>query len=354
MATLVTAARGRRLLAATAAVAVLAVAGCSGSPAAQKAADKPATGSPSAGAAAKDITVGIDVPFHPIWDYIEANSKQYFANKPYTVHFKVLDATTQVPAFGKGDLQVITTVPSFMPIVKKQYGFDTTYLFPLARWTIGPQILVKKGSPYHTLADLKGKKVAMPPLKERFGAEQAAILAATGQKIEDYFNLQQTAAAAQQLTLGRVDAAFIEAPTTYPLLQGGKFQAIYSVHDAFLKAFNDPGVMNGGYIARTDFVKSNPQFVKDLVAATEDAWDKYQQNPDTVNKVASKVSGIPAEQLAVVGQVLDLLKMPKDLRQVNQRDIDTWKKLFPLLEKAGFTQQTPTDVQSMFVLTSQL
>jgi hypothetical protein len=121
---------------------LLAVAGCSGSPAAQKAKattkssaqPSPGTGS-GTGGAAKDITIGIDVPFHPIWDYVQANAGTYFAHKSYQVHFKVLDATTQVPAFGKGDLQVITTVPSFMPIVKKQYGFDTSYIFPLARWT---------------------------------------------------------------------------------------------------------------------------------------------------------------------------------------------------------------------------
>ena len=346
---------GRRqffTLVAVAATGILA--GCAGSPAAQHASQSPsATGTASTGAAG-DITIGIDIPFHPIWDYLEANVNHYFGKTPYHVHFKVLDATTQVPAFGQGSLQVITTVPSFMPIIKKQYGIDTTYFFPLARWTIGPQILVKKGSPFHTLASLKGKTVAIPPLSQRFGSEEAAILAATGEKIQSYFHLEQTSAAAQQLALGRVDAAFIEAPTTYPLLTSGKFQAIYSVHDAFLKAFGDPAVMNGGFIARTSFVKDNPQFIADLVHATQDAWNKYQQNPAAVNAVASKVSGIPAAQLAVVGQVLDLLKMSSTERQVTQTDVNTWTKLFPILQKAGFIQQAPTNVQSMFIITSQL
>ncbi|MGI8697150.1 MAG: ABC transporter substrate-binding protein [Mycobacteriales bacterium] len=322
---------------------------CSGSPAAQQKA-----ASSTSGAASTNITIGIDVPFHPIWDYLEAKSSTYFAGKPYTVHFKVLDASTQVPAFGKGDLQVMTTVPSFMPIVKGQYNIDTTYLFPLARWTTGPQILVKKGSAIRTLQDLKGKKVAIPPLSSRFGAEQAAILAATGQTIGSYFKLQQTEAAAQQLTLGRVDAAFIEAPTTYPLLQTGKFEPIFSVHDAFLKAFHDPAVMNGGYIASTSFVKNNPQFVRDLIKATQDVWDLYQRKPAVVNGVASKVSGIPVAQLQVVGQVLDLAKIPASERQVTRPDIATWQKLYPLLQMAGFIKTAPADVPRMFALTSKL
>src|SRR3954469_6450278 len=249
------------------------------------------------------ITVGIDIPFHPIFDYVMAKSDEYFKDKPYTVKFKVLDATTQVPAFGQGQLDVMTTPPSFIPRVMSQYHTQVAEFFPLARWTIGPQILVKKGSSFKTLADLKGKRVAIPPLKTRFGSEEAAILAATGENIRTYFDLEETDAAAQQLALGRVDAAFIEAPTTYPLLQGGKFKAVYSVHDAFLKAFGDPAVVNGGYIARTSFIKQNRQFVNDLVSASQDAWNLYQRNPKAVNDVASKVSGIPADQLAVVGKV---------------------------------------------------
>ena len=325
-----------------------AIAGCAGSPARNAASAKSsASGSPSS------VTVGIDIPFHPIWDYVKANSATYFANSGYSVNFRVLDATTQVPAFGANELDVVTTVPSFMPIIRQQYKISTTYIFPLARWTIGPQILVPKSSPYRTLESLKGKTVAIPPLKERFGAEQAAIYAATGQTIQEYFKLQQTDAAPQQLSLGRVDAAFLEAPTTYPLLSSGKFVAIYSVHDAFLKAFGDPAVLNGGYIGRTSFVQQNPGFIKSLVKATQDAWDLYNTNTTQVTTVASKVSGVPVAELKLVGQVLDL-SMSTDLRQVLPRDVATWEKLFPVLQKAGFIKQAPTDVASMFVVTSNI
>ncbi|TAN30879.1 transporter substrate-binding domain-containing protein, partial [bacterium] len=275
-----------------------------------------ALGGTASKAAGPTYTVCIDIPFHPIFDYLEANTDTYFAHKPYTVKFKVLDATTQVPAFGAGQCNVMTTPPSFIPRVMQQYHLRVAEFFPLARWTIGPQILVKKSSPYTTLASLRGKTVAISPLGTRFGAEEAAIEAATGQNIRTYFKLKQTDAAAQELTLGRVDAAFIEAPTTYPLLQSGKFKAIYSVHDAFLKAFGDPAVVNGGYIARTGFISAASGFVHDLVAATQDAWNKYVQDPSSVNDVASRVSGIPAAQLAVVGDVLDLKGMPKSLRAI--------------------------------------
>jgi ABC-type nitrate/sulfonate/bicarbonate transport system substrate-binding protein len=310
-----------------------------------------ASARPAAQVANPTYTVCIDIPFHPLFDYLAAKSETIFAGKPYTVKFKVLDAKTQVPAFGAGQCDVMTTPPSAIPRVTEQYKLHVAEFFPLARWTIGPQILVKKGSPYTTLASLKGKKVAITPLNTRFGSEEAAIEAATGQNIRSYFNLEQTNAAAQELTLGRVDAAVIEAPTTYPLLQGGKFKAIYSVHDAFKKAFGDPAVVNGGYIARTSFIKSASGFTKDLVAATQDVWNQYVKDPKAVNTVASKQSGIAVEQLAVVGQVLDLEKMPVKLRAITPQDVKSWRKIFPLLARSGFIKTAPANPASLFVVT---
>jgi ABC-type nitrate/sulfonate/bicarbonate transport system substrate-binding protein len=304
-------------------------------------------------AAGPTYTVCIDIPFHPIFDYVMAKNDTYFAGKPYNVKFKVLDATTQVPAFGAGQCDVMTTPPSFIPRVMDRYHIKVAEFYPLARWVIGPQILVKADSKLTTLASLKGKRVAIPPLVTRFGAEEAAILAATGENIRTYFKLKQTDAAAQELTLGRVDAAFIEAPTTFPLLQSKKFKAVYSVHDAFKKAFGDPAVVNGGYIARTSFIKKgvSARFVKDLVKATGDAWNRYRKDPDEVNDVASKISGVPPEQLAVVGDVLFLKKMPANLRKISRRDVRTWTKLFPLLAQSGFNKSAPANPAALFVVT---
>src|SRR5207244_13609340 len=128
-----------------------------------------AFGSKAARAAGPTYTVCIDIPFHPIFDYVMAKSDTYFAGKPYDVKFKVLDATTQVPAFGAGQCNVMTTPPSFIPRVTQQYHLRVAEFFPLSRWTIGPQILVKKNSPYKSLASLIGKTLAIQLLSSRFG-----------------------------------------------------------------------------------------------------------------------------------------------------------------------------------------
>ena len=91
----------------------------------------------------------------------------------------------------------MTTPPSFIPRVMQQYHLRVAEFFPLARWTIGPQILVPVDSPYKTLQSLKGKNVSIQPLTTRFGSEEAAIEAVTGQNIRNYFDLKETDAAAQ-------------------------------------------------------------------------------------------------------------------------------------------------------------
>src|SRR5437868_15149558 len=91
------------------------------------------TSSHSRSAAKKTYTVGIDIPFHPIFDYVAAKSSTYFANEPFTVKFRFLDATTQVPAFGAGQLDVFTTPPSFIPRVMDQYDLHVAACFPLGR-----------------------------------------------------------------------------------------------------------------------------------------------------------------------------------------------------------------------------
>lgn len=334
-----------RTLVAALACAVLALTGCASNQGNTGAAPGASTSGPST-----EITVGIDVPFHPIFNYVRAEAERYFTDTPYDVEFQVLDATTQVPAFGRGDLDVITTVPSFMTRIQEQYGIPMTYFFPMARWTPGPQILVAADSPVTSIEQLRGTRVAISPLSSRFGAEEAAVPAVTGTLIRDYFQLVETDAAAQELTLGRVDAAFLEAPATAPLLAEG-FRPVFSVQEAFEAAFGDPAVMNGGFMASRDFVAQNPDFVDALVAATQDAWNTFQSDPDTVIGTASRVSNIPAEQLELVAQVLNLSGTTEEQKEITPRDVETWTEIFPLLQRSGFSRSGPPDVDSMFQLT---
>lgn len=336
----------RTSLAALATTVTLVAAGCASNQ------DNTGTNAEAADAETSTITIAIDVPFHPIFDYLMATSAPDFEEMGYDVEFEVLDATTQVPSFGRGDVDVITTVPSFQPRIQEQYGIDTTYFFPMARWTPGPELLVAPDSSVESIEDLAGKSVAIAPLSSRFGAEQAAVAAATGDTIDEYFDLTETDAAAQELTLGRVDAAFVEAPATAPLLAEG-YRPVFSVQEAFEEAFGDPAVMNGGFIASTDFVDKNPEFVDALVQLTQEAWTLYQEDPDTVIAEAADVSGIAADQLTLVGEVLNLSGTTEEQKKVTEQDVETWTEIYPLLAESGFIESAPADPAALFQITGE-
>jgi ABC-type nitrate/sulfonate/bicarbonate transport system substrate-binding protein len=331
---------------ATATAVALALTGCATSSTATP--DSTSAGSAEGGT--QTVTVGIDIPFHPLYAYLTAKSDEIFADSGYDVEFEVLDATTLVPSFGRGDIDIVTTVPSFQPRIKDQYGIDTQYFYPMARWTPGSELYVAGDSDIQSIEDLAGKKVATPPLATRFGAEQAAVLATTGETIQDYFELTETDAAAQELTLGRADAAFIEAPATAPLIEAG-FRPVYNVQEAFEEEFGDPAVLSGGFIASNEFAEANPEVIDLIVQATQDVWSQFQEDPESVLTVASEETGIPVEQLELVSQILNLAEMPDDQKIVSETDVATWSEIFPLLVEAGFLTEEPEDPASMFIVT---
>ncbi|RNL82206.1 helix-turn-helix domain-containing protein [Halostreptopolyspora alba] len=275
------------------------------------------------------------MPFHPIFGYLMADPTATLADAGYSVRFRVFRAATQAFLFGRGELDVITTVPSLMPRLKERYGIDTTFFFPMARWTPGPELLVARDSPAQSIADLEGKRVAIPPLNSRFGAEEAAVLASTGGTIRSYFALRETDTAAEEVVRGRADAAFLEAPATASLLEKG-YRPVFSVQEAFDESFGDPAVMNGGFMASSDFVDRNPDFVATLVRHTQEVWAKLQGDPATVISEASRVSGVKPSELELVARVLNLARATDKQMQVSERDIRTWQKIFSLLRTSGF------------------
>jgi ABC-type nitrate/sulfonate/bicarbonate transport system substrate-binding protein len=268
---------------------------------------------------------------------------------------KVMDAQSQPAAFAKGDIDIMTTPASLIPLLEKQYNLNVRYFWPMARWNIGAQILVPTNSPYNKVEDLKGKKVVMQPLKDRWGSEQVAIFVRTNTKIQDYFQLSQSAQADQDLVNGLADAAFIEAPLTVPLLQSGKFRAIFSIADGFKDYFktNVP-VLSGGYIARTDFIRQNPDFIVDWIEANQDIWAKYQKDPNSVIQVAAKQSGLPVEQLNVVAQVLGLKDIPLEQQAVVADDIKIYQDFYKLLQQVGFSEMVPDNIPGVFLLTKDV
>lgn len=344
----------RRYWLATAVLAIvtLAIAACGGDD--ESGADESAEAAQTE-ASDGPCRVGIDIPYHPLYDYVMANQDRYFGDEPYEVSMRILDAATLVPSFGKDELDVIATLPSFIPRIVDQHEVEPQFFFPLARITKDTvPVYVPEDSSAQTIEDLKGEKVAIQPLRQLFGEEEAAVLAATGESIREYFDLTESGANTQELLLGRAEAAFLNGPGEIAAAtEEGGFRRIWSVGEGFEQGLGDPNALSGGFIALPEFIEANPACIEGVTAALQDAWDRYQEDPEEVATVASEESGIPVQQLLGVGEYLDLAGTSREDRTINERDVETWSEIYPLLAESGFLEEAPEDPERFFRVQEQ-
>ncbi len=296
--------------------------------------------------------VGIDIPFHPLVNYVIANEDAYFGDTRYDVKFRVLDTATLVPTFGKGDLDTIATFPSFLPRIEQNYGIVAREFFPLGRiapGTLAETIWVPKSSRARGLDDLEGEKVATYPLEGWVGIAEAMVLAATGRQIGEFFDLRESAAPSQQLILGRVAAA-MPLLDVVELAKTGDFRPLTGAQEIFERELGDPFVLSGGLVATDDFIAGNPEFIADLIAAFQDAWDEFLKDPDHVIDVAAEQSGVSAEQIRGFSENIGLARIPRKARRITSRDVETWTALYKLLAKAEFLAEEPRDPAKYFLV----
>lgn len=141
--------------------------------------------------------------------------------------------------------------------------------------------LVKKDSPLHTLADLKGHKVAFTAprsttemvlrmILERAHLEKDVTITAAG----------GIGAGMTALDAGAVDAAPFEEPAFLP---PDKYRVLFRVNDYLPNLVWQVGVVTA------DYAKSHPDVIRKIVAARKAALDFMYAHPDDAAKVYAKV-----------------------------------------------------------------
>lgn len=192
-----------------------------------------ATGSDPAGTAATDAAAASTVPSapttNPAWskyhfviadnggDGTEALASLLgtFKNASYTVSFARFSygpPLVQALASGKADIGVVGDVPPLTGAAS-EYGFKIVAIErAFKQGESGEDIIVKKDSPIKSLADLKGKTIAVPQGSSAHGLVLLA-LHSVGLKPSDVkLDFLDPAAGAQAFASGKVDAWAIWNP----------------------------------------------------------------------------------------------------------------------------------------------
>ncbi len=215
-----------------------------------------------------------------------------FDNAPYKIKFARFDygpPLVQAAAAGDIDLGYVGTVPPITGAAQ-QYGFKIVATQHGADATKSAEnIIVPKDSPIQTLADLKGKRIAIPQGSSAHGLALLALksVGLTPKDVELVY--LSPAAGATAFNTGKVDAWSIwNPPSAIAVKDGARIIA---------KGLPPIDQVNNYYVA-TDKSLNDPvrrAALADVLTRIARIFNWAQQNPDQYAKAIAKETGVPLD-----------------------------------------------------------
>jgi sulfonate transport system substrate-binding protein len=189
-----------------------------------------------------------------------------------------------------GDRVDLLAVGNMPPLVARAGGIDLKVIAKAAFNPATNALLVRPDSPIHSLADLKGKKVAAQ-VGSSVHFFLGQLLAQAGLSLKDV-ELVNLAGPDQgpALESGAVDAIILWMPYRTQLEQSGKARVLA-----------DSSHVAGGlslYAVRAEFAQKNPELVESFLKATQTTNRYMKSHPEQTLEVLSQASQFPAAVLA--------------------------------------------------------
>jgi sulfonate transport system substrate-binding protein len=190
----------------------------------------------------------------------------------------------------------------------------SVYVYSRAEWTA---LLVRKDSPYQSIADLKGKKIAATKGTDPYLFTLRALQKAGLTKDDVELVHLQHPDGRTALEKGDVDAwAGLDPHMAASQVQAGS-RLLYRNTD-----FNSYGV-----ISVTDtFAKEHPQTIETVLSAYEKAREWSVKHPDELAALLAKESGLPLDVAK-----LQLSRTDMSTPQLSAKDIASSKGAAPIL-----------------------
>ncbi|WP_458315908.1 ABC transporter substrate-binding protein [Mycolicibacterium brisbanense] len=215
-----------------------------------------------------------------------------FDDAPYKVKFARFDfgpPLVQATATGDIDLGYVGDVPPITGAAQ-QYGFKVVAVQRGADQSKAAEnIIVPKGSPIRSLADLKGKKLAIPQGSSAHGLALLALksVGLTPKDVELVY--LSPAAGASAFNTGKVDAWSIWNPQSAIAIKDGA--------TVIAKGVPPIDQVNNYYVA-TDKSLGDPvrrAALADVLTRVARIFNWAQQHPDEYAKAIAKETGVPLD-----------------------------------------------------------
>jgi NitT/TauT family transport system substrate-binding protein len=192
---------------------------------------------------------------------------------------------------------------------------------------VNSTLLVKKGSPIKSLADLKGKKLGRNP-GIQWKTNVIYILNALNMKESDVsqvelpFPLQVPA-----LLAGTVDATITIDPFAATALATGDAEA--AVVNVGARYVANPW-FGGCAVMTTKFVNEHPDTARNIMLVLRDITKRIEADFDKYKPLLAKYAGIPENALPYVRPMLF-----RNDEQIDARDLAAMQKVFDIYFKEG-------------------
>ena len=223
------------------------------------------------------------------------------------------------------------TAPGIAMVAESQHT-GTLKIFGLSGGAVdtpyvNSTLLVKKGSPIKSLADLKGKKLGRNP-GIQWKTNVQYILSAMNMKESDVtqvelpFPMQVPA-----LLAGTVDATITIDPFAATALASGDAEA--AVINVGAKYVANPW-FGGCAVMTTKFVKEHPETARKIMLVLRDITARIEKDFDRYKPLLAKYAGIPQNALPYVRPMLF-----RNDQQIDDRDIAAMQKVLDIYAKEG-------------------
>jgi len=270
-------------------------------------------------------------PFGSNLPFFVAAEKGFFKQHNIEVEpVKIISANDAANAVVQGSIVGNATVPLnvLLNIEENQPGLMKIFMVKATskeRWS--DYLLVKKGSPIRSIADLKGKKVGGYP----GSAQQILIRLILRQFMDDKDILtveMPPSTQLQGLDAGQIDALLTYDDLAITALENGIAQVLEE--DPICKHVVNP-MYAFPYVLSSKFVKDNPTAAKEIRDAMYQAADFIKTNEPEARQIMAKWVGTKKE----IADKVNLWDQPK----AEQIDRAALQKLADIFFDAGVTKK---------------
>jgi ABC-type nitrate/sulfonate/bicarbonate transport system substrate-binding protein len=313
-----------------------------------------------AGAASAKARLGITAGTQTIWRYLAARQAELL-EKPlgYDLEFRIFPAdATMRTVFLANDLEGFTTlIPEAAALVDQKV--DVQFFLPIAWVRETGVFVVKKDSGIKSLAEARGRKIATSPLRQAGLANfRAFVLQNHGFKLEDHMDLLQVNTPDVPLEAGQTDGAYISSVHWARLKDTGRYVKLTSLGEEWARISKSPRLLAfGGVLARRKWIEENRKLVDGLIGAAKEAQRHFQRNRAEFLELVrnydadGSIKKQTTEQAAFTAWSLGHEDVGPERVHLTSQDVEDFKLVFGLLEKAGYLKTVPR-VETLFYLTA--